>query len=442
MNFDDVLPSFIAEGGELLRDMEAGLLECSRGNANAETINLIFRTAHTIKGSAGLFGLDNIVSFVHHIETALDRVRLGELALSESLVQLLLSCKDHTAALVASAAQSKNSPQPALQARSAELLAALEAATSATPPASGGSGTLGWHISLRFGPDVLTSGMDPLSFIRYLSSQGAITGLEVIADALPSLDELNPERCYLGFELVFVTNVGRERIEAAFEFVRDDCSLKLVPPRSPPSDYVDTLRGTGLNDTRIGEVLRLCGALTAPEIEEGMRPREVADVPASEAAPTAGPATGQTMGKAASGIAAAAGGPVSSAPSGLENQTVRVDASKLDTLITRIGELIIAAAGSQLLARRAGNAELEESVSTLASLVEQVRGGALQLRMVKIGGTFNRFQRVVHDVSRELGKEIELIVSGEDTELDKTVVERIADPLTHLVRNAIDHGIE
>src|SRR5262249_36502867 len=118
---------------------------------------------------------------------------------------------------------------------------------------------------------------------------------------------------------------------------------------------------------------------------------------------------------------------------------VRVDAAKLDYLITRIGELIIAAAGANVLARRSGNGELEESTSTLSSLVEQVREGALQLRMVKIGGTFNRFQRTVRDVSRELGKEIQLVVRGEDTELDKTVVERIADPLTHLVRNAMDH---
>lgn len=123
------------------------------------------------------------------------------------------------------------------------------------------------------------------------------------------------------------------------------------------------------------------------------------------------------------------------------SQSVRVDAGKLDSLITRIGELIIAAAGVNLLARRGGS-ELEERTSTLTALVEQVRESALQLRMVKIGGTFDRFKRVVHDVSRELGKEIHLAVRGEDTELDKTVVEQIGDPLTHLVRNAIDHGIE
>jgi two-component system chemotaxis sensor kinase CheA len=125
-----------------------------------------------------------------------------------------------------------------------------------------------------------------------------------------------------------------------------------------------------------------------------------------------------------------------------ENRSVRVDADKLDHLINLIGELIIAGASVNLVARRARNAELQEATSTLSSLVEEVRDGALQLRMVKIGATFGRFQRVVHDVAREIGKDIELVVNGEDAELDKTVVERIADPLTHLVRNAIDHGIE
>ncbi len=115
---------------------------------------------------------------------------------------------------------------------------------------------------------------------------------------------------------------------------------------------------------------------------------------------------------------------------------------KLDSLISRIGELITAVAGSNLVARRSGRRDFEECMANVTSLVEEIREGSLQLRMVKIGGTFSRFKRVVHDVSRELGKEIELQISGEDTELDKTVVERIADPLTHLVRNAIDHGIE
>ena len=399
MNVNDVLPSFIAESLELLKEMETGLLEAGGGAATADTINQIFRAAHTIKGSAGLFGLEDIVAFVHHVETVLDRVRLGEVELDDRLIGVLLGCKDQISDLVEAALDDVRRKRPETQARSAELLGML---TGQSPPvptsgavpslaalpsplafagaksAAAVAGT--WHLSLRFGPDVLTSGMDPLSFIRYLTKFGAITALTVIDEALPALDALDPERCYLGFELDFRTDASREKIEAAFEFVREDCTLVLTPP-----------------------------VLTSP-------------VPI---APISAPRAVEK----------------STAPSA-ESQTVRVDAGKLDELITRIGELIIAAAGAPLAARRSGNAALEESVATLSGLVEQVRGGALQLRMVKIGATFGRFRRVVHDVSRELGKEIELLVSGEDTELDKTVVERIADPLTHLVRNAIDHGIE
>jgi two-component system chemotaxis sensor kinase CheA len=390
VNINDVIPSFIAESLELLKEMETGLLEAVGGAATADTINQIFRAAHTIKGSAGLFGLDDVVRFVHTVETMLDRVRLGEVELDDRLIGVLLQCKDQISDLVEAANDDARRRTPEMQARSAELqklLAGEQPARAPSPsipmpPVCAGSKTDAeglWHISLRFGPDVLRAGMDPLSFIRYLTKFGTLTAVTVVEDTLPALDALDPERCYLGFELDFRTSADRDKIEAAFEFVRDDCTLVLTAPQ----------------------------AASAP----------LTNVPLSAPAK-------------------------SSAPRNAESQTVRVDATKLDELITRVGELIIAAAGAQLVARRSGNAAMEESIATLSSLVEEVRGSALQLRMVKIGATFSRFRRVVHDVARELGKEIELLVSGEDTELDKTVVERIADPLTHLVRNAIDHGIE
>jgi two-component system chemotaxis sensor kinase CheA len=395
LNLDDALPGFIAESGDLLREMEAGLLDCACGATDPETINSIFRTAHTIKGSAGLFGLDAIVEFVHVVETALDVVRLGRVTMAEELVGLLLRCKDHIEALLARVATAESTPDPALEARGAELLAALTLATGDDGPGSSSTAaaaravavtsapeaTADWHICVRFGPNVLTSGMDPLGFIRYLQTFGALLAVTILDDALPPPAEMQPETCYLGFEIDFRTVAAQARIEAAFEFVREECTLSVAP---------------------------VVTASAAP--------------PRNEDAPRKQSQVGGDGGAAAA--------------------TVRVDAVKLDYLITRIGELIIAAAGANLLARRAGNSELEESTSTLSGLVEQVREGALQLRMVRIGATFSRFQRTVHDVSRELGKEIRLVIRGEDTELDKTVVERIADPLTHLVRNAIDHGIE
>jgi len=381
VNLDDALPGFIAESAEILREMEAGLLACTADSTDPETINLIFRSAHTLKGSAGLFGLDVIVDFVHVMETVLDAVRLNRIGLTGELVALLLSCKDHVETLV-SHLSSGNDPQ--LQEKSQQLIGALQEASgldaggSATTAGSGATkgtpeeATI-WHISVRFGRDVLTAGMDPLGFIRYLRTLGEFLSVRLLDDALPPPAGYEPTQCYVGFEIDLHSSAGKARIEAAFEFVREDCTLSVtaVPPSALPAKKSSS--------------------------------RKTAE------------ATGSS---------------------------VRVDAVKLDNLITRIGELITASAGASLAARRSGNSELDESTSVLAALIEQVRESALQLRMVKIGGTFQRFQRVVHDVSRELGKEIRLVVHGEKTELDKTLVERIADPLTHLVRNAIDHGIE
>ena len=420
MNLDEALPGFVAESGDLLREMETGLLQCSGPATDPETINLIFRAAHTIKGSAGLFGLDAVVAFVHVMETALDLVRLSRAPMTDELVSLLLSCKDHVESLLAPVGSKGAQLDPSVEARGDELLAALRKVTDAGGAASGSAahgatagnvarptpaGTADWHVLVRFGSGVLTSGMDPLGFIRYLQTFCEILDLKVLEDTLPAPLDMDPEVCYLGFEMDLRTASSQANIESAFEFVREDCTLSVTP-----KTVVST------------------ASVAVAEVSEA--PAAIAAAAQSAASPAVREAS---VGEPAK-------------KSGSEANTgaayVRVDAAKLDSLITRIGELIIAAAGTNLLAKRTGDSELEESTSTLSGLVEQVREGALQLRMVKIGGTFNRFQRTVRDVSRELGKEIDLVVRGEDTELDKTVVERIADPLTHLVRNAIDHGIE
>ncbi|MEJ0039911.1 MAG: chemotaxis protein CheA [Gammaproteobacteria bacterium] len=458
MNFDDVLPAFVAEASELLREMEDGLLQCTRGTPSDETINLIFRSAHTIKGSAGLFGLDAVVSFVHGVETLLDRVRLGEVALGPQLVQSLLNCKDHISVLVAGAPEAKHGVDPELLAQSARLLTELDessggaasqvkptdasgstaapgSSAAAAAPAEASAG--GWKISLGFSQDVLLTGMDPLAFIRYLTTFGTIAKLVVLDADLPALSRLDAHKCYLGFEIELVTQEDRARVEAAFEFVRDDCSLKIEPLAA-----VIVASNTDRAAAPADAAARAGGAETGTDATAGTT--NTASLLPTHTHPGTGAVTVAQADAGAGNTASASSARGRSArpASGAENTTVRVDAARLDSLITRIGELIIAAAGASTAARRSECSEVEESLSVLTSLVEEVRGGALQLRMVKIGDTFNRFGRVVHDVSRELGKEIQLQVSGEDTELDKTLVERIADPLTHLVRNAIDHGIE
>ncbi|HEX5460662.1 MAG TPA: chemotaxis protein CheA [Steroidobacteraceae bacterium] len=393
MNVDEALPGFFVEAADLLVGMEAGLLECSRAAPGPETINLIFRSAHTIKGSAGLFGLDAIVRFVHVVETALDAVRLGKLTMSDDLLALLLRAKDHIAALVARV-ESGDRVAAELEPSGEQITGALKRLSGSAGTSEGNRGadtTAQWQVSIRFGSDMLKAGMDPLAFIRYLATFATLERVTVTEDDLPAVEAFDPETCYLGFEIDLRTAESKARIEAAFELVRDDCTLRITSAAHPEP----ASRGDAASPAE-----RAAGSARAPEGDR-KKPARVA-----------------------------------------ATHSIRVDAEKLDHLITRIGELIIAAAGAQLAARQARDGKLVEHTSTLAGLVEQVRESALQLRMVKIGGVFDRFKRVVHDISRELGKEIHLVIKGEDTELDKTLVEQIADPLTHLVRNAMDHGIE
>jgi two-component system, chemotaxis family, sensor kinase CheA len=409
VNLDTALPGFIAESTDLLREMEGGLLHCDGGSSVPDTINLIFRCAHTIKGSAGLFGLDDIVNFVHVVETLLDSVRLQRIALTKDLIGLLLSCKDHIQMLVAGI----NDPPPhedELRLRGGSLIGELKRALASTdsysylvaPTPTRSTGDAARESSLRqfrlgvgFSAGVFSAGMDPMGFIRYLRTFCELRKVVVIEDDLPPVDEFQPENSYLRFEIDLSTTADRARIEAAFDFVRDDCTLQLTDTSTMDPFCIDESPA----DAQTG-----------------------APTPAIQSAPRSEVRSDTNAGAVA--------------------RLVRVDAEKLDHLITRMGELVIAAAGVTQQARTAHDPELDERTSTLMSIVEQFREATLQLRMVKIGGTFERFRRIVHDVSRELGKEITLVIRGEDTELDRTVVEQITDPLTHLVRNAIDHGIE
>lgn len=457
MNLDQALQTFIVESHELLEDMENALLAVEQGKVNAEMVHAIFRAAHTIKGSAGLFGLDHIVAFTHVVESVLDQVRDGKVEIADRLIVLLLSCCDHIGTLIDALEAGQLGEDHVIALRGAPLTEQLQIYLGAPQPAGlpaaasqqdtetterigGAAGNHDqWHISLRFAHDVLRNGMDPLSFIRYLGELGTITGIATLADAIPPVEEMDPESCYLGFEIAFDSDADKAVIDNVFEFVRDDCRIRILPPHSRISEYIRLIQELPEETTRLGEMLVLCGSVTAQEIDAALGTQ----LDAKLAAPPLGTIlVDHGVVRPVVVEAALAKQKQVSELKAQESRSIRVDADKLDHLINLVGELIIAGASANLIARRTQIAELQECTGTLSGLVEQVRDSALQLRMVKIGATFNRFQRVVHDVSREIGKDIGLVVSGEDTELDKTVVEKIADPLMHLVRNAIDHGIE
>lgn len=471
MNLDEVLQTFIAESRELLEDMESALLRIEQSPDDADIINAIFRAAHTIKGSAGLFGLDYLVSFTHVAESVLDRVRSAELIIDSDMVAVLLRSCDHISALVDHLMTGGGDPSTELQNQSLALISELnfylpgsdKAATNKSDsykPTSTASNTNlpaehtqnytkegggevetdHWHISLRFGSDVMRNGMDPLSFIRYLATLGTISHIVTLLDQIPSAEHMDAETCYLGFEINFKSDADKVTIESVFEFLRDDCLIYIVPPRSKISEYLLIIENMQEENLRIGEILVRCGTLTPNELEVALQTQLGGDQAVAQ--PIGSVLVDSHVVQPEVMVAALDKQKQVRENKGGEGNFIRVDVDKLDQLINLVGELIIAGAGTSLIAKRVGIPEMLESTSTLSGLVEQIRDSALDLRMVQIGATFNRFQRVVRDVSKELGKDIDLVISGADTELDKTVVEKIGDPLTHLVRNSIDHGIE
>lgn len=434
MNLDEGLQAFVTEAGELLAEMEAGLLKLGEPAAREEAVNAIFRAAHTIKGTAGLFALDYIVLFTHAVESVLEEVRNGALPLDEELVALLLKCADQIAAMVRDV---ERGGQGDFGERCGPQLAALHAYLAPTPglpdvlpgsPLAPAPEAGRWLVSLEFGRDVFRQGMDPAAFIAYLERLGDIVALATVAEGLPPPELMDPQSCYLGFEIVLQTRASADEISKVFEFLHDECTLRLQPPGSRSEDY-----------QRLADTLPLHGAALAQVLQASGLGTVTPAVPAAGA--LAQPPALQGLPAALAGAGAVASQPMTPGRGG-ESRTIRVDADRLGQLINLVGELIIASARTQMLAGRFKDAALHDSSCALGELVEQVRDSALQLRMVKIGATFNRFQRVVHDVAREIGKDIRLVLGGEDVELDKTMVERIGEPLTHLVRNAIDHGIE
>ncbi|WAJ37141.1 chemotaxis protein CheA [Pseudomonas sp. GOM7] len=458
MNMDEVLKTFIAESRELLEQMEEALLQLESAPDDADIINAIFRAAHTIKGSAGLFGFDLIVAFTHIAESVLDRVRNAELQFDETLTALFLETGDHLGQLINQLDEHGDLEQvdaPTLEQN--RLLAERLSQYMASAPASqnlpshserpiersvaGGLSADHWHLSLRFGPDTLRNGMDPLSLLRYLNTFGQIVSIVPLLDRIPPAAEMDPETCYLGFELAFVSDADKATIEGAFEFVREDSLIRILPPHSKSDEYLELIRALPEEDMRLGEILMRCGTLTTAELQEVLH-AQVQSQQQDEPRPIGQVLMEQSLVQPP--VIAAALHKQQQVKENRSNESslIRVDAGKLDELINLVGELIIAGAGARMTAQQVGHAQMLESTELLSRLVEEVRDSALTLRMVQIGATFNRFQRVVRDVSRELGKDIALSISGGDTELDKTVVERITDPLTHLVRNAMDHGIE
>ena len=456
------LPAFISEAQEQIESLEQLLLQLEDAPGDSELLNALFRCAHTVKGSAGIFGLDRVVAFTHHVETLLDKLRECQLQFTPGISTLLLQCNDQLRTLIAQAREADVAEAPDALAMRAALVERLqqaagepagpptsaavpEAATAAVPEAGGRE----WHVSVSFGAETFRNGMDPLALLNYVRGLGDLRRLACDTAGIPPLDQLDPECCHLAFEMGLLTEATRDEIEGAFSFVRDDCRLHVLEPGATIADYTRLIEAMPDNP-RLGDILVACGAITRAQLQQGLRTQSAMGG-TDAVVPPIGEILQSTLGVSAQVVNAALDKQHAQKPAATrdgaaaardDGRFIRVQADRLDAVINLLGELVIAGAGASLLARQTRQGALIEANGQISRLIEEIRAGTLQLRMVPIGETLSRFRRVVRDTASELGKEVQLEIIGGETELDKSVVERIADPLMHLVRNALDHGLE
>jgi len=416
---------FLDEARDMLRQFEDSLLALDDDPGDSETLNCAFRAAHTIKGTAGLFGCDRVVAFTHDVETLLEAVRSGQYQLNDEAMGLLLSSRDQMEALLGDVNSAQGDPELAAASKdlAAQLRALLggagheaETASAGAPVAASQASTDGvWRVWVQFGNDALRNGLDPLSFLRYMGTQGKVRKIKVLDEHVPDLEALNAEDCHLGFEAEYETTGDRASIASVFEFAVGDCEL-----------HIDPLSGLQGADTpsELGKAVQVAAAELIA-VDDALEEDLIVDAQPGDRRAAQGDRRKASKDRVPD-----------------ETRFVRVRADKLDRLIDLVGELVIASSGAQLVAQQEGSSTFAEAALRIRTLVESARDGALALRMVPIGETFARFHRVVRDVSKTLGKQVDLQITGADTELDKSMVEVIADPLMHLVRNSLDHGLE
>ncbi len=400
---------FRMEADELLATLETTLLDLGEKPQDRTLIDTAFRALHTIKGSGAMFGFERVAAFTHDFETAFDLVRQGRVPASVDLVNVALSAKDYIRLLI----EDPDGAEPVFGQAILDELGGLvgratgraEAAPAPLPEAVPVTDGAGWRVAIAFAPDILRNGTNPLALLDDLRDLGA-SAIVPRLDAVPDLAGLDPEALTMGWEVTLPAGVTREAIEDVFLFVQDEMTLTVTPLA---------------RDAEVPAPVPAAPVAADP-------------VPAPPAIPAARPASPPPP----------APEPRAGARAREERttSTVRVEAGRLDELMDRVGELVIAQARLSQLAGLHADSGIKTVAEEIERLSARLRDTTMSIRMVPIGALFGRFRRLVHDLSRDLGKPVDFVTEGEDTELDKTVIERLADPLVHLIRNAIDHGIE
>ena len=393
----DPADTFRQEARDLLEALEQALLDLSQDHGNRDLVDSAFRALHTLKGSGSMFGFDEVADFVHEFETAFDRVRKGLAPISEELVRIALNAKDHVQLLALEPGEHAAAGTPILN----ELRALVsdgrgadgeeqspEAASQEESDASA-IDAAGWRVRFKLPADAIEMGTNPMLLLDELRELGPC---EIVASGedVTALDEHDPLGRYLGWDVTLRAAVPQDAIEDVFLFLREDMELSIEP--------------------------------LAPETDAEPEP---ADTPAEVA------------------TADAAGAPrAASAANAKAGASLRVAAERLDELMDCVGELVIAQARLSKIAAGSQDVGLTGVAEDIERLAATLRDTTMGVRMVPIGSLFGRFRRLVHDLASDLDKKVEFVTTGEETELDKTMVERLADPLVHIIRNAVDHGME
>jgi two-component system chemotaxis sensor kinase CheA len=384
--------TFFEEAFDHLAAIERGVLALEAAPRDPEQLNAVFRAAHSIKGASGTFGLDEVMRFTHVLESLLDRLRDGRLSFSREIGDLLLESNDVLRDLMI-AARDGTPPARDADAVSTRLAGFADATPSESAPrpteTAASNGAPARHrVVFTPGADLLRQGMDPLLLLRELAELADVIRVEQQLESLPSLAAMDPETCYLGWALELVTQRSREQILDVFAFVEDTSQIAIERADGAPGEH------------------QASSTTTAPAPARAMAPP-----------------------RAASG----------------EITSIRVATEKVDRLINLVGELVITQSMISDVAKDFGVEKLvrlREAVGEMERTTRELQERVMAVRMVPIGSVFSRFPRVVRDLSASCGKEIDLEITGGETELDKSVVEQIGDPLMHIVRNAVDHGIE
>jgi len=392
----DPTETFRLEVADLLEGLEAALLDLGQRPDDRELIDTAFRALHTIKGSGAMFGFDRVAAFTHDFETAFDLIRKGKIDAHREIVTVALSAKDYIQMLI----EDPDGADPVIGEAIVSDLSRYVNGPSRSPALAEPSPverreTL-YTIRVAFDPDVLRNGTNPLHLLDDLRALGTCE-VEAIIDDVPTLDELDTSDCLLKWSVRLSTDHGVADIEDVFMFIRDEMKLEITPETEP------------LAVSKVVETAALASV-----------------APIRKAAPEA--ASTEKADPSRRGDEKAA--------------TVRVQAERLDELMDRVGELVIAQARLSELAHSGTDLAIKSIAEEIERLASGLRDSTMGVRMVPMGSLFGRFRRLVHDLSRDLGKPVEFVTIGEDTELDKTMIERLADPLVHLIRNAIDHGVE